>query len=82
MVTRITKWGNSQGLRLPKQMLEEMDISVGDDVEVKLGKDGILIRPVPRAGKKYSLRALVSEMPGTYKVSEADWGPPVGNEVW
>ena len=34
MVTKIQKWGNSQGLRLAKQVLEDAHISVGDDVDV------------------------------------------------
>jgi len=34
MVTRVQKWGNSQGLRLSKQVLSELDISVGDEVRV------------------------------------------------
>jgi|TARA_B100000809_G_C14694494_1_gene371815 hypothetical protein len=28
------KWGNSQGLRIPKIILEETKIGVGDEVEV------------------------------------------------
>ncbi len=34
MVTKIQKWGNSQGLRLAKQVLEDARLSVGDDVDV------------------------------------------------
>ena len=34
MVTKIQKWGNSQGLRLARQVLEDASISVGDDVDV------------------------------------------------
>jgi antitoxin component of MazEF toxin-antitoxin module len=31
---RIQRWGNSQGLYLAKQVLEEAHISVGDEIDV------------------------------------------------
>ncbi len=34
MVTKIQKWGNSQGLRLARQVLEDAHIAVGDKVDV------------------------------------------------
>ena len=34
MVTRVQKWGNSQGLRLSKELLSAARIDVGDVVDV------------------------------------------------
>lgn len=34
MHTKIQKWGNSQGLRIPKVVLDEIQSSIGDEVEV------------------------------------------------
>jgi len=42
MVTKIQKWGNSQGLRLARQVLEEAFMAVGDEVEVA-ARDGLII---------------------------------------
>ena len=82
MVTKVQKWGNSQGLRLPKQVLENARIAVGDDVEVAV-KDGVIvISPVKRRRGKYDLRELVSRIPKNYKAGETDWGKPAGREVW
>ncbi len=44
MVTRIQKWGNSQELRLSKQLLRDADIDVGDEVEVGDSEAGSLVR--------------------------------------
>lgn len=33
MVTRVQKWGNSQGLRVSKEILEKAHIAVGDSVD-------------------------------------------------
>ena len=82
MVTKVQKWGNSQGLRLPRQVLEEARLAVGDDVDVVV-KDGvIIISPARRRRGKQSLQELVSRIPKNYMPEEVDWGEPVGREVW
>ncbi len=82
MVTKIQKWGNSQGLRLARQVLEDARIAVGDDVDV-VARDGmIVIAPVRRIRGKQSLQELVSRIPEGYKSEEIDWGKPIGKEVW
>lgn len=50
MKTQIIQIGNSQGIRIPKVLLEESRIS--GEVDVELHPDGILIRNAqkPRAG--------------------------------
>jgi len=82
MVTKIQKWGNSQGLRLAKQVLEDAHISVGDEVDVTTSDGIIVIAPVRRIRGKQSLQELVSRIPKNYEPQEVDWGKPVGREVW
>ena len=82
MVTKIQKWGNSQGLRIARQVLEDARIAVGDHVNVT-AKDGmIMIAPVRRTRGKQSLQELVSRIPDTYEPGEMEWGAPVGREMW
>jgi antitoxin MazE len=82
MVTKIQKWGNSQGIRLAKRVLEDARISVGDDIDVTT-KDGLIIlAPVKRVRGKRSLQELVSRIPKNYETEELDWGLPVGREAW
>ena len=82
MVTKVQKWGNSQGLRLAKQVLADARISVGDDVDVTVRDGVIVIAPVRRVRGKQSLQKLVSRIPKNYKAREMDWGEPVGGEAW
>jgi antitoxin MazE len=82
MVTRIQKWGNSQGLRLARQVLEDARLSVGDEVDVTARDGMIVIAPARRIRGKQNLQALVSRIPKNYKPGEVDWGKPVGKEVW
>ena len=82
MITKVQKWGNSQGLRLSKELLSNVDLSVGDAVEVA-ARDGVLvITPARRVRGGHDLRQLVQDMPADYKVEELNWGPPGGREVW
>jgi antitoxin MazE len=82
MVTKIQKWGNSQGLRLGKQVLEDARIAVGDSVDVAARDGVIVIAPVRSIRAKQSLQELVSRIPRNYKTGELDWGRPRGREVW
>ena len=82
MVTKIQKWGNSQGLRLGKQVLEDARIAVGDSVDVAARDGVIVIAPLKRIRGKQSLQELVSRIPRNYKTRELDWGKPKGREAW
>ena len=82
MVTKIQKWGNSQGLRLAKQLLEDAHLSLGDDVDVTVQNGLIVIAPARRVRGSQSLEELVSRIPKDYKIEEMDWGEPSGREVW
>jgi len=82
MHAKIQKWGNSQGLRLAKNLLADAQLGVGDEVDISV-KDGILIvTPAKRIRGRHRLKDLVSRIPEDYKTSEVDWGEPVGKEVW
>ncbi len=82
MVTKIQKWGNSQGIRLAKRVLEDARICVGDDVDVTTRDGVIILAPVKRVRGKQSLQDLVSRIPKNYEIAELDWGDPVGREAW
>jgi len=82
MITKVQKWGNSQGLRLSKELLADVDIDVGDAVDVA-ARDGVLVvTPVRRVRGGIDLEQLVREIPADYNPGELDWGPPTGREVW
>ena len=82
MVTKVQKWGNSQGLRLARQVLVEARISVGDEVDVAARDGVIVIAPVKPVRGKQSLQELVARIPKGYRTSAVDWGKPAGREAW
>ena len=82
MLARIQKWGNSQGLRFPRNLLNEAQMDVGDEVKVSIRKGQIIVEPVTKIRGRYDLKELVAGMPEDYQHKETDWGLPVGKEIW
>ena len=78
--TTIQKWGNSQAIRLPKGILESVDLHENDRVEINADNDMIVIR---RALKKHlKLEERIADYNGEYRPCEWDTGMPTGKEVW
>lgn len=82
MVSKVQKWGNSQGLRLSKQLLDQADMNVGDEVEIVVGERQILVKKVADSRPKYDIRELVARIPKGYKAKEISFGSAVGKEEW
>ena len=82
MLAKIQKWGNSQGIRLAKNILIEAQIQVGDKVNLSVENDVIIVAPAKKIRGRYKLEELVMDIPENYQNSGVDWGNPVGKEVW
>jgi len=80
--TRIQRWGNSQGLRFPREVLRKICIEIGDEVELIVRQGAIVVKPSRQVRRKYSLAQLTARMPRVYKVAEEDWGGRAGKEIW
>jgi antitoxin MazE len=65
MRARVVKIGNSQGIRIPKTLLEQTGIM--DDVELDIEKDKIVIRPIsnPRIGWESAFKAMSDNLDDT-----------------
>jgi len=81
MITKVQKWGNSQGLRFPKEILKKAHISVGDEVDINVKDGKIVIGSAAQVRGKYKLETLIAKMPPGYKPQEEDWGKTAGREV-
>ncbi len=79
MTATISKWGNSQGLRFPKDLMQELDLNIGDKVELKTKDDMVIIKPIKK--KKLNINDLVKKIPTDYNPSE-EFSDRVGLEEW
>ncbi len=80
MRTVIQKWGNSQGIRIPKAFLDAMGMRENDTVELER-RDNSIVITLPKR-KEVTLESIFEGYDGGYKPEEYDWGKPVGKEVW
>lgn len=46
--TRIVKIGNSQGIRIPKLLLEQSGIDIDKEVEIEVEGDRLIVRAAPK----------------------------------
>jgi antitoxin MazE len=78
---KVVKWGNSHAVRIPKIVLEKVDIHEGDELEIRV-QDGRIA--LERATPKLRLRDLVARIKpeNLHRQDEWEWGKPVGREVW
>lgn len=79
MTTKIVRWGNSLGIRIPKQIAEQAQLKEGDEIELSREENRLIITPQK---KKYTLEELLDGMTIEHLHSEIDWGDPVGKEQW
>jgi antitoxin MazE len=77
-MTRVSAWGNSHGVRLSREVLEQAGIEPEADVSITAEPGRILITPAKR---KPTLDELLARMPGSSTPEEVDYGPPRGREV-
>ncbi len=82
IVSKVQKWGNSQGVRLSKQLLSQADLRLGDDVEIVVTEDQILVRKATKLSSKFDLRELVKQIPRGYRSREESFGRATGKEEW
>ena len=82
METRISKWGNSQGVRLARELLERAGMAVGDTVRVEVDGARLTLEKARRVRGRYRLEDLVARIPTEFKPEEEPWGAPVGSEEW
>ena len=80
MQTRIQKWGNSLGLRIPRSLALEARVEEGATVDLSVENGRLLVRPV--RVRTYSLRRLLGEVTRRNLPREVPTGEPVGREAW
>lgn len=80
MQAQVKIWGNSQGIRISKDILQEANIAIDDVLEVR-ATNGMITLVKPFRHKTLEERA--AEFHGKLNLDgEFNWGKPVGREVW
>jgi antitoxin MazE len=78
-VVRIKKWGNSLGLRIPKNVADDLDLTLDSSVEIHQEQGKIILTPVQQV---YTLAGLVSQITPENLHGEIEPGGSAGVEDW
>jgi antitoxin MazE len=78
--TKIQRWGNSLGLRIPRAFAQEAGVGAGSQVDLSVQDGDLVVKPARR--KTYRLKELLRKITTKNVPAEVDTGGPVGKEVW
>ena len=78
METKIQKWGNSLGIRIPINIVKDLSLRNGSIVDIEKEIDTIVIRPK----EKYNLDEMLNSINDTNMHSEFSFGVTEGEEIW
>ncbi len=79
MNAKIQKWGNSLGLRIPKHIAKQVNLSEGSSLIIAIENENIILSPQK---KPLSLSELVDAITPKNRHHEIDYGAPQGKEIW
>lgn len=77
MKARVSKWGNSLAIRLPKAAVEGLKVREGGVVDLTIHDDTLVVRS---ARPRYRLEDLVSQITPENQPEAMDF-PPAGDEL-
>ena len=78
MQVQVSRWGNSLGLRIPKDIAARAGLREGARVEIETEGDRIIIAPAQR---RYVLAELLKDVTPAAMREAFDWGPDKGREI-
>ena len=81
MTTTIQKWGNSQGVRIPKIVLDTVKWTENEKIIILVEGDQLVIKKADE-NKRENIKELFADYKGEYEPTEIDWGEPEGEEIW
>lgn len=78
--TKITAWGNSKGLRIPRKFLETLHISDNQEMQISVKNNSLVITPVTE--EPNSIHELFAGWKDDgIRGNELDWGMAKGEEL-
>lgn len=80
MEIRLQKWGNSDGIRIPSNILKSLNIKTNDILNLEQVDDKIIISVSKK--KKISLEKRFMEYQGKNLAKDFSWDENIGREIW
>jgi antitoxin MazE len=80
MQTKIQRWGNSLGLRIPRSFAEEAGVEAGSQVDLSVRDGNLVVRAAKQ--RAYRLSELLEKVTAKNLHGEVNTGEPIGRESW
>ena len=80
MTTTIQKWGNSQGIRIPKTILDTVKWTENEKIILVVDNEKIIMEKAKK--KRKNIKELFVDYKGEYEPIEIEWGEAKGEEIW
>lgn len=78
MLLKVQKWGNSQGIKIPKTILKAAHFSLNEELNLTVVAGKIILET---AHQHKTLKERLKNYEGDYQCSEWDTGKLLGREV-
>ena len=86
MTVTLQKWGNSQGIRIPRQIIKDLVLKENDILSIEKIDDTIVFKKAKvHKSLKNRLEEFYHKPISKIKklvIEEIDTGSPVGEEIW
>lgn len=70
---QVAKWGNSLAVRLPAELVRELGLKEGDQIDLRKVDDAMVVRRLPRADEILAgLRSYRGKLPAADRLSRDD----------
>ncbi len=80
METKLQKWGNSDGIRIPNSFKKLLNLKTNDKVDLSYEEDKIIITKPQK--EKISLQERFAQYNGENLAKDFSWDEAKGKEIW
>lgn len=80
MEVKLQKWGNSSGIRIPSNVLKDLNLKNDDLIELTKVNQQLVMKKIKK--KKLTFDERIANCPNKGIVESFDWGKPKGKEIW
>jgi antitoxin MazE len=83
MIVRLSKWGNSKGIRIPSEIIRATGLEENEDMYIEINEEKQIVISKIDIPRKGTLEYLFKDYEGeSFKTELIDLCEPVGDEKW
>ena len=80
MKAQVSKWGNSLAVRIPKHIVEALNLQANDAIAFTVEDGKAILEPIAEL-PEFTLDELLSQVSDSPD-GEVEWGDSMGQEAW